>query len=265
MLRGRPSLVRVVMVAAAGVSCLAVAACGTTTSSTAAAASSASTTSSASTVPSASSTADPLASLTAHKVVAEATANARAASSLKMAGTLNESGVTYILDLGVKRGHRCSGTIAERGKGSFKLIVIGKTVYFNPDNKFWETFAGADASAAIALVNGRYIETSTSKSLESFASMCDTTQLIGSNTITGSTRITKGTVTMLGGTRVLRLTDSAGGVMYVTDTSKPEVVEIAKAKNTGDGTGKVDFSVGAPVTVAAPPASQVIEGSKIGL
>jgi hypothetical protein len=51
----------------------------------------------------------------------------------------------------------------------------------------------------------------------------------------------------------------------VTDTSKPEIVEVIDTKDTGNGTGKVTFSVGARVTLAAPPASQVIDGSLFGL
>lgn len=264
MLRGRPSF-PMAAIAAAGVSCLAVAACGTTSSSTAAgsgASTATATASSASTAASAGSTADPLASLSGDKVAAEAIADTKAASSLTMAGTLKESGVTYVLNLGLKSGHQCAGTIAEAGKGSFKLIVIGNTLYLSPDNKFWKTYAGSAASAAIALVNGRYIKTTTGSQMGSFAGLCSTSQLLGLSTTTG---ITKGTVSTLAGTQVLSLTDSKGSMMYVTDTSKPEIVEIAKTKDTGDGSGKVDFSVGAPVTVVAPPSSQVIDGSKIGV
>ena len=262
MLPDRPSLVRMAVVAAAGLSCLTVAACGASTNSNNSGATGTSTASSASTAAGASSMADPLANLSGTEVATKAIANTRAASSVKMTGTLTESGVTYDLNLGIKQGHRCSGTIGERGKGSFKLIVIGKTVYFNPDDLFWKTFAGPAASAAIALVNGRYIQSSTSKSeLASFASMCDISQLLGPAT---ATKVTKGPVTTLGGTRVLRLTDSEGAAMYVTDTSEPVVVELTKT-NGGAGTGKVDFAVGAPVTVTAPPTSQVIDGSKIGL
>jgi hypothetical protein len=55
------------------------------------------------------------------------------------------------------------------------------------------------------------------------------------------------------------------GVLYVTDTSKPEIAEVVETKNTGDGIGKITFSVGAPVTLTAPPASQVLNGSAVGM
>ena len=57
-------------------------------------------------------------------------------------------------------------------KGSAKLIVIGKTMYLNPDDKYWEAGLGsAAAAAALHLVNGRYIKTTTSGGI--LAQLCD--------------------------------------------------------------------------------------------
>ena len=53
--------------------------------------------------------------------------------------------------------------------------------------------------------------------------------------------------------------------VYVTDTSKPEVVEVFAAKSAPNGSGKLMFSVGTPVTLTAPPASQVLDGSAFGM
>jgi len=202
---------------------------------------------------------DPLAGLSASEVSAEALANLKAASSLTLTGTIDDSGTKDTLDLGLKPGRGCTGTIGTSNRGGFKLIVIGKTVYFNPDNKFW----GADAAAIIALVRGRYIKSSTSdKDMAAFATLCDVSAAIGSVKETGS--FTKGALTTLHGIRVLRLKDSSG-VMDVTDTSKPEVVAITGPKGVATGDGALAFSVGARVTLAAPPASQVIDGAQVGL
>ena len=106
--RGR-GVVRMAAVAAAGASCLAAAACGGISASSLSAA------------PSASSTPDPLASLTARNVATEAVANLRTASSLKMAGTVNESGQHVVLNLDLKPGHGCAGT-----------IVVGRATVYDP-------------------------------------------------------------------------------------------------------------------------------------
>ena len=217
----------------------------------------------ASTTSGASRAQDPLAGLSANKVAAEALANLKAASSLTLAGTIYDSGTKDTLDLGLKPGHGCTGTIGAGSKGSFKLVVIGKTVYFNPDKQFWVSAGGANAAAVIALVHGRYIKTSTSdKDMATVAALCNVSSAIGSLKETGS--FTKGALTTVGGIRVLPLKDSNGAI-DVTDTSKPEIVAIIGPKGTATGDGALAFSVGARVTLAAPPASQVIDGASLGL
>jgi hypothetical protein len=53
-----------------------------------------------------------------------------------------------------------------------------------------------------------------------------------------------------------------GNPVYVTDTSKPEIVEIIGTKP--GNAGKVTFVVGAPVTLTAPPASETVDGTSFG-
>jgi len=254
MFEGRPAFVRMTLVAAAGVSCLAAVACGSSTTSSGGAAPGASS----------STTADPLAGLTAAQVQAKTVADAKASSSLTLKGSLAQSSQSYTVNLAIKPSQGCTGTIGEGSKGSFKLIVIGKTIYLNPDDTFWKANAGANAAAAIALVNGRYLKVSASDSnMASLADMCDVSQLFSSDDPSG--KATKGAVTTLGGTRVLPLKNSDGSVAYVTDTSKPQLVELAAPKGSSDGTGMVTVTTGAPVTLTPPSASQVIDGSKLGM
>ncbi len=256
MFRGRPGSAGLAAIAVTGVCCLMVAACGTGNSAAAGGGS----TSSAS----ASSTPDPLASLSANKIATEAIANLKAAASVTIDGSFVDSGQAYTLNLGLKPGKGCAGTIGTGSKGSFKLIVIGKTLYLNPDDTFWKANAGSAADSVITLVNGRYIKTTTSGSMGQLAQLCDLAQVIASSAKIDGT-LTKGTLTTLGGVKVLPLSQGTQGTMWVTDTAKPEVVEIKSPKDSTGTGGDLNFSPGAPVTLAAPPASQVIEGSAVGL
>jgi hypothetical protein len=252
MFHGGPGFARVAAVAVAGASCLAVAACGGLRAS------------SLSIVPSASSTPDPLAHLTASKVATEAMANLKAASSVTMAGTVTYSGKNFALNLGLKTGHGCAGTFREGRVGSVKFIMIGTTIYFHADDQFWKSQGGSHASAIIALINGRYIKTSTrARGMSSMVGLCDLPKRMAPGKVTGT--FTKGKLTTLGSTRVLPIANPKEGVLYVTDTSKPEIAEVVAAKKTGNGSGKFTVSVGAPVTLTAPPASQVIDGSAFGM
>jgi hypothetical protein len=251
MFPARPGFARVAAVAAAGASCLAAVACGSSTAS------------SLSTAARATGAPDPLASLAASKVVTEALANLKAASSLTMAGSTVDSGQSDVVNLGLKPGQGCEGTVVQGSQGTVKIIVIGKTTYLNPSAQFWKSQGGSHGPAIGALVNGRYIKISNNANdVSAMAKVCDLSKNVAPY-LTGT--FTKGKLTTLGGTRVLPLVNPSEGEVYVTDTSKPEIVEIIDTKNTGNGTGKVTFSVGARVTLAAPPASQVVDGSIFGL
>ena len=251
MFRVRPNRLRITAgVAVAGASCLAATACGGTTAA------------SLSVAPSASSTVDPLAGLSASKVVAEATADAQAAPSLTLDGTINQQGQNGTIDIAIKRGQGCTGSVDLGSQGGFKLIMIGNIVYFNPNVQFWKANAGANASTVIALVDGRYIKAPASdKNVASLAEICDASKLLDPGGVT----YTKGTVTTLDGRRVLAIKVSDGSTNYVTDTSKPEYVEAIAPKGTKGGSGKAIVTEGAPVTLTAPPASQVIDSSQLGM
>ena len=68
---------------------------------------------------------NPLAGLTADQIATKAEADLKAASSVHIAGPVTDSGQTYVLDLTIgPKG--CTGTMASPGKGSFRLLKIGK-------------------------------------------------------------------------------------------------------------------------------------------
>lgn len=251
MLRGRPGFARMAAVAVAGVGCLTATACGGVTAA------------SLRPVPSVNGAVDPLAHLPASKVAAEANANAESAQTLTMTGTATDSGTSLALTLSFKRGVGCAGTVDYPGKGSIKLAVIGKNIYIKPDTKFWNASAGSKASTIIMLLDGRYLEVPASdKSIAGAADACTLSKMLNSGS---SVSYTKESVTTYGGARVLPLKLSDGSTEYVTDTTQPEFVRAYAPAGSQVGPGDIVITVGAPVTVAAPPASQVISESALGI
>lgn len=251
MLLSRPGFVRMAAVAVAGASCLAATACGGITAA------------SLRPVPSVSGAVDPLAGLPASKIAAQANANAEAAQTVMMTGTATDAGTSLALTLGFKRGVGCAGTVGYPDKGSIKLLVIGKDVYIKPDAKFWSVTAGAKASAIIVLLDGRYLEVPASdKNMAGAADVCSLSKMLNSGS---PVSYTKEAVTTYRGARVLPLKLSDGSTEYVTDTSKPEFVRAYAPEGSQVGPGNLTISVGAPVTLTAPPASQVINESVLGI
>jgi hypothetical protein len=242
-LAARKALWGMLVVSGAAFACLVVAACGSSGPRGGAA------------------SADPLAGMSGQQIVAKAVDGLKAVPSFSMAGAVTDSSGTYNVNLSYKQGTGCKGTVAQPGKGSFAMIVIGKTAWVKPDEAFWRANAGSQASAAIALLDGRYLKGSTSNAnVASLTRLCDVTTLTTS--LTQVTDVAKGKAAIRHGQRVLPLIDKAkGGTLYVTDSATPEIVELANAR--GGNRGKLTFSY-APVTLTPPPPSQSVDGSRLG-
>jgi hypothetical protein len=204
---------------------------------------------------------DPLKNWSVAHIEATSIANTEAASSLTLSGSFKQSGQSVALSIGIKKGQGCTATTVESKTGTMKMIVIGKTVYLYLDKKFWTSVGGANGAAIYAEINGRYMKVSSSSLAKSLTPVCD---LQGDLTESNSkVTVTRGKVTTLDGVRVLQLKNSDGSDVYVTDSSRPEIFEITATKGS-DGVGTLKVNVGARVTLAAPPASDVVNGAKYG-
>lgn len=207
------------------------------------------------------SSADPLAGMSAKQVLDKAVSDLKSAPSADLSGTLNGPGGNVGLRLGFKHGKGCEGTVSEGSKGSFALVVIGDTAWLKPDDTFWKAYAGSNAPQAIALLGGRYLKGSTSNSnVSSFTYVCDLNSLASS--FGAASGFVKEAVTTFDGQRAVPLKEEAkGDMMYVTDTSAPRILEV---NGTQPGySGKVTFAY-SPVTLTAPPASDTVDGTSLG-
>jgi len=199
-----------------------------------------------------------LAGLTADQIASKTVANLKAASSVHFAGTLAESGATYIVNMNAGTAN-CTGTLGIQGKGSFALLKKGQTIWIKPDTKFW-TSNGATPEV-LQVVGGKWIQSTTSDSnLTSVSQLCSPAQLADSF---GSklNAVTKGATATIDGQNALQLKDTkTSNSAYVTISATPEFVQL-----NGGSSGKLDFSdYNAPLSVSPPPASQTLQGSKIG-
>jgi hypothetical protein len=205
------------------------------------------------------SSSNPLAGLSADQIATKAVADLKAASSVHFAGSIAESSSSYTVNLTAGTTD-CTGTFGVAGKGSFALLKTGQTLWIKPDNQFW-TSAGA-TPAVLQVVEGKWIQTTTSNSdFASVNQICSPAQLAGlfGNKLTD---VAKGTTTTIAGQSALQLKDSStSNSAYVTISATPEFLRL-----DGGSSGLLDFSdYDAPVTVTPPPASQTIDGSKVGL
>lgn len=203
---------------------------------------------------------DPLAGLTSQQIATKATSGSEAAPIVRVSGSGSDSGQLLTLDLTLVRGKGCTGSLAEGNLGSLRLIYNGSTVWLMPDAKFYKA-NGVPATTA-ALLTGKYLAIKSSTSgLSSVIALCSISKLLSQFSVDAGTA--KGVITTLDGQTAVEIADKThAGHAYVSDIATPELLRITKPGSKG---GQFDFSYPAtPPSLASPPASEVIDGSKYG-
>jgi hypothetical protein len=205
---------------------------------------------------------DPLSGESAKTVATDAVNSLKSAPAFTIAGSGPDDGHTVSVNLGFKGGKDCSGTLSEGSEGSINLVVIGDTVWLEPDATFWETQAGSAGAQVAKVLAGKYIQAPTSNTnAASLASICNASSMTSQMDI--PTDVTKGTVTTVNGKKVLPLIDkSKDSTLYVTDTSAPQIVQVV-SKQAGDS-GEFTITYGVPTAVTAPPSSKTVNGAQYG-
>ena len=200
-----------------------------------------------------------LAGLTAKQILTKAVADLNASSSVHLAGSEQDSGQTYTMNLTLGSSG-CTGTVGMGTQGTLRLLRIGSTLWINGDSKFWKSTL-ASSPGYLHAVEGKYVRLSPNgPATSSFSAFCYLSQLAGQFSSTEN-RVTKGQTTTILGQPALQLQDTQqSGMAYVTLSADPEFLR------TGDSSGYVDFTnYNAPLNLSPPPAHQTVTGSKYGL
>jgi len=202
---------------------------------------------------------DPLGNLCASAIASRAVAGTEAASSMHVQGEGTSGGQTMSFDLNVAGSKGCSGTVTESKAGTFKLVKLGTSLWVSPSDTFYRAEAARGAVVPLAALSGKYLRETPGKSaLASFGSMCQLNPLLTA-LASEAAKFTKGTVSVTGGVRTLRLSRGST-VMDVTDAASPRVVSI-----DAPGAARYSFSgYGSAAPVSAPPARAVTDGSRFG-
>ncbi len=202
----------------------------------------------------------PLSGLSADQIATKAISNLKTAATVRVTGDVSGSGQTYDLDLMLVRSQGCAGTMALKGTGSVKLIAIGKEVWMKPDRQFWDKLGGSNAAAVLQVLGGKYLKVEATSQLGSLSGFCGPSQLAGSfgHTPAG---LTKGKTATIAGQATLQIKDPGDSAsLYVSETAKPQIVEIA-----GGSQGTLTFSdYNSPVKLTAPTRRETLNGAKYG-
>ncbi|MFF0345719.1 hypothetical protein [Kribbella sp. NPDC004875] len=203
--------------------------------------------------------ADSIAGLSVGKILARTQAAAKAASSVRMKGSLADGSDRIVLDIRLGRTGG-QGTMSMNG-APFSLIVLDRTAYLKLSEKFWRAQipSKADADAVISRVGGRWIRTSLSdKDLGELAAFASKPAFF--DTLfepTGTPR--KTAPRTVDGVPAIGLRDTDGTLWVDAATARPLRLE-------SGGADALTFSeYNRAATPKAPPADQVIDGKALGM
>jgi hypothetical protein len=201
-----------------------------------------------------------LAGMSADQIAARSVADLSATSSVRVSGTVTDSGQTISMNLSLARGEGCQGSMDLAGKGSFQIVYKGSTVWIKPTDAFYKSVGAT--GAALSILSGKWLKVPSSGSgLGSLSSLCNASGL-ARGFAKNETGFTKGATTTINGQpaqELIQASDSAH--VYVSESANPQILHVQGPK----GQGYVDFTgYNAATTITTPPASETLDGSKYG-
>jgi len=190
----------------------------------------------------------------ARSLESAAAAALKTAHSVRLSGTMTDSGKVIKIDLGFFRSGAVSGTIVGRFDGrssiSLDLIVTGTAAYVLVNKQYFNSvlrLGGVPASACVTLC-GKYLKLP-AKQFSSFNLNGLTNQTFNQNIKLSGTV----TTSIINGQPAYRISDTLGNYLYVAKSGNHAPIEI-----TRPGSGKVVFSEWNSVPpISAPPASRI--------
>ena len=214
------------------------------------------------------SSASALAGMSADQIVQKSISDLEAASSVRISGALEESGQSRALDLTVVAAGGCQGTITYTASASATasaatlesadIIYVDGTEYMKYDESLVKNLGLP--SSTLAELNGKYVKIASTSYVAQLCSPSGLWSAFANDN--GSGFVKTGTATIGGQPALAFKQQNQPGTVYISDSATPEIVRIAGSASQGT----FDFSdYNAPATITAPPASQVVDGSKFGL
>ena len=210
-----------------------------------------------STPPAPTTPAEAFAGKSANEIATSAIAALKAAPSVHMKGTATDNGQKMTIDLKYNRAKDGEGTISADGQ-TIQLLKIGEDLYLKADAAVMATIVGGDNVAK--LVKDKWLKASSSDLGSVMGLVFDFADKVLNDPPTG---LSRGATGVINGVKALALTgEVADGFdkVWVATEGEPYPLRLDAGAD-----GAVDFTeYGATLNLTAPPASEVVDLSKLG-
>lgn len=199
-----------------------------------------------------------LSSLSTDTLLKKARAQVAAAQYVRVSGKIQESGQATSIDLRYV-GSDSYGTIVLAG-ATMRIESVGGTTYFKPSAAFWkQQLQASEAKLVTGLIGNRWIVADPKNA--NFTQLIEVAKrtFLTKEVLTPSSKVTKGAVTTVAGTKAIPLTVQKGTLYLDDSTARPLQV---KGSGTG-GSGTATFSYAKLATPTAPSAKDRVDLSKL--
>jgi len=190
------------------------------------------------------------------QIVKQAITTSEAATSVKIVGSVAEGTQTISLDVSASTSGAGEGTIGI-GKGLATVRLVGGTVYFMGNAKFWTQQVSASAAK---LFVGKWVSTaattSTGSPLAQFLNSGSFMKQLFGSSLENSKFVNAGTAHVGGKTAIVISADNKSlkseGDLYVAKSGQPYILKVSAVGGKGQA-GALTFSqYDQPVNVVAP-------------
>jgi len=195
-------------------------------------------------------------------IEAAAIEDMKAATSLRLSGSMEQDGAQLTMDLAITTEGACDGTIS-MGKGTASIRGVGGKSYMKADEEFWTTMAGSSAPAVIAMIGDKWAVLPSGG--DQFASFCDLDEFLKELDKDDITEEKVGETKEIDGAEVIEVTgeDEGGTTSVWVSTADPHyILEIEKVGGTEPG--KFTFSdFNEDFAIEAPAADEIVDLSQM--
>lgn len=187
------------------------------------------------------------------EILNKSVAAAKAASSVKVSGSVEQGSQSISLDLTLSES-RADGTITVGGVTVAIRVVDGKAYLKAPKELFAQI--GASGEAVGTLLGGKWFIIPNSgagaENFKGFQQLTDKNALFTSLIESSAGKnITVGDATTVDGTPAILLTGGSGGILAIATVGEPYPLQVKQGPNKGKGV--ITFSDwNAPVSITAP-------------
>lgn len=203
-----------------------------------------------------------VADLPATEIFARTKAAFKKADSVRLKGSGAAGTTKFAIDMHYATAGDAVGTVTNGGQ-TIELRRVGQTVYVKADRAFWTKSAGA---AVGQLLGGKYLKAPLSdprvKQLGAFTDK----NSFADEVLTPAHDVTKGDTKTIRGVPAIGLVDKSStgsATLYVATSGEPVPLQLTPSSGGGNE-GSFDFlDYGKPVDVAAPPAAETVDSTKL--